>query len=295
MNESREQGPRRRPRAMGRRPRRDVVERLLNGEDAADAADDPRTAGLAELLAAARVLPQGRPQDEADVLEAFRRATAADGRDGEEASAAAAVPVPVPVPSRPRWRTKQRPVRLLVGGALAVFALSGVAIAAQTGALPQPFHSSGGGHPDRPGPASPSPAGTGTAPGSPGTPATGSATGPPGTPTGTDAPHTPGTAPSTARVPADTGTRGLCAAYAKAKREGAAPDSAASARLAQAAGSAAGIDAYCAALTATPAPAPASTAGGGAQSAEPHTAPPTPHTPTAVPRSGAAPTASRRR
>jgi hypothetical protein len=254
-------------RGQGRWPRPGVAEQLLNGEDVTDA--DPRSAEMAGLLAAARVLPPGRPQDEAAALEAFRRAAA----------------VPAPAVRGHRWRTRRgpRPVRLLIGGALAVSALGGVAIAAQDGGLTHPFHSSGGGthSPSASAPA-PSARGTGTAPGLPRTPG---ATPGHGTP-----PTLAGTVPPTSGPPADTGMQGLCEAYAKAKGEGKAPDKAIQARLAEAAGSAAGIDAYCAARTA--APSPGHGHGHVQKTPAPHTGPPSP---VSTPPKAAAPGATRHR
>lgn len=251
-------------RGQGRWPRPAVAEQLLNGEDVADT--DPRTAEMAGLLAAARVLPPGRPQDEAAVLDAFRRAAAA-GPAADRAPHAGPVPV-----VRRRWRAARgpRPVRLLVGGALAVSALGGVAIAAQGGALPHPFHSSDG---TTHGPSAPASAagGTGSSPALPRTPGAASGSASPRALPGT-APRTPGSVSPAPGAPAGAGARGLCEAYAKAEREGTAPAGAVRARLAEAAGSASAIDAYCAAL-ADPA-APTSAHGHGPRSAQPHAGPP---------------------
>ncbi|HEY3481704.1 MAG TPA: hypothetical protein VGL02_22635, partial [Streptomyces sp.] len=159
MNESREQGPRRdggqdahtpagRVRrngrgpaargAYGRWPRPAVAEQLLNDEDVTDA--DPRTAEMAGLLAAARTPPPVRPGDEAVALDAFRRTAVAPAVTGRRVPA---TPAPAVRGDRRRTTRGPRTVRMLVGGALAVFALSGVAIAAQGGVLPRPFHFSG--------------------------------------------------------------------------------------------------------------------------------------------------------
>ncbi|CAG7646115.1 serine/threonine-protein kinase [Actinacidiphila bryophytorum] len=239
-------------------PRPAVAEQLLNGEDVADT--DPRTAEVAGLLAAARALPPGRPQDEAAVLDAFRRASAAG-------SGARRTAVAVPVVRGRRWRTARgpRPVRLLVGGALAVSALGGVAIAAQGGGLPHPFGSSDG---STHGPSAPAPTGggTGTAPGLPRTPGATTGSASPSALPGTGSP-TPGTVSPAPGVPTATGTRGLCEAYTKAEREGTTPEGSVIARLAEAAGSAAGVDAYCAALTGS---SPAPGHGHGQRTAQPH-------------------------
>ncbi|UWE10495.1 serine/threonine-protein kinase [Actinacidiphila bryophytorum] len=233
-----------------------VAEQLLNGEDVADA--EPRTAEVAGLLAAARALPPGRPQDEAAVLDAFRRTSAAG--PGPRRTRVA-----VPVVRSRRAGRGRRPVRLLVGGALAVSALGGVAIAAQGGALPHPFRSSDG---STHGPSAPAPTGggRGTAPGLPRTPGatTGSAS-PAAVPGGDSA--TPGTVSPAPGVPTAAGARGLCEAYTKAEREGTTPEGSVSARLAEAAGSAAGVDAYCAALTGS---SPAPGHGHGQRTAQPH-------------------------
>lgn len=269
------------PDGQVRWPQPDVAEQLLNGEDVTDA--DPRTAGMAGLLAAARALPPGRPQDEATALDAFRRAAGADTR--ARSASPAAVPVPV---VGGRWRTKRvpRPVRMLVGGVLAVSAIGGVAVAAQGGGLPHPFHSSGGAA-DRPSVPASSARTTGTAPGLPRAPGTTPGSGTPTTHPGA-APHAPGTVSPAPGAPADTGTGGLCEAYAKAERDGTTPGATVRARLAEAAGSAAGIGAYCAALTDSP--APTSRHGHGQKSAEPHAGPSS--TASVVPRTATPPDAS---
>jgi hypothetical protein len=222
------------PRAAGRRgrwPDAGTAERLLDGEHADDT--DPRTAGLVRLLAAARDLPPGRPQDEEAALAAFRSAA------GAGAVQAARRPVGRYDLRRPRS------VRAFVGGAAAVLALGGAAIAAQGGGIPHPFHGPGGAshRPDSPAPG-PSEAGPGpnTAP-RPTVTAAPAATPP--------AAARPGRAPHATVTPATT--KGLCEAYLKAERGGSAPEPAVRARLAQAAGGTDRIDTFCAASPPTPA------------------------------------------
>lgn len=245
MNESGEQG---------RWPRDDVAERLLNGEDVDDS--DPRTAELAGLLAAARTLAPGRPQDESAALEAFR------ARYGAAPGAAAAA---VPAHHGRRWRAAptSRSARMLLGGVVAAFTLSGVAIAAQGGALPHPFRSGRTTHePSAPASSTP-PGGTGTPSAADGRGA--GSTPPPARP---GAPHATGAVSPSAGAPGTQGTKGLCNAYLTAQRDGRTPGQGLQDRLARAAGGAAGIDAYCAALTASPVP------GHGRKSASPHVTPP---------------------
>ncbi|NUS16994.1 MAG: hypothetical protein HOY69_37290, partial [Streptomyces sp.] len=151
-----------------------------------------------------------------------------------------------------------RSVRALVCGAAAVFAIGGVAIAAQGGGLPHPFRSPGGSTHRPATPTSHPPAGTA------GTPSTApSATGTPGPAAqGTTPAHpvSPTHAPAAA-TPAVSG-KGLCESYLKAESEGTPTEPAVRVRLAEAAGGASRIDAYCAALVpkpgrpATTAPAP---------------------------------------
>ncbi|WP_202235039.1 hypothetical protein [Actinacidiphila reveromycinica] len=312
------------PRLRRRWPRPSLAERLLDGEDVADT--DPRTAATAELLAAARAVPPGRPQDEAAALDAFRRAAGAGagtglaagvgpgpastagigpgsastagvrpeparpgGVDAEPARPAAAgagpgrgaaagggsdrapggVPVPVVRGSRCRTARGPRLARALACGVVAVAALGGVALAAQNGALARPFGPSGGGghHPSAP--ASPARA-TGTAPEVPDTLGPRPGSGPSTTRTGTVSPS-PATGSPAPDAPSVAGARGLCTAYTEAERQGRSPAGAVRARLAEAAGGVAGIDAYCAALTGPPAPATGH--GHGVNSAGPHTTP----------------------
>ncbi|MEU6854989.1 hypothetical protein ABZ901_34300, partial [Actinacidiphila alni] len=145
-----------------------------------------------------------------------------------------------------------RTAKVLIGGAAAVFALGGVAIAAQRGALPHPFGSGGGA------PAS----ATATAPRTPsGVPGTRD-TSPPGPGTTTDAAHTapppsvlpPPTPPAhTTGPPAVPGLKGLCQSYANAAAHRHALDAPSQARLEKAAGGPEKVAAYCARLTGTPA------------------------------------------
>ncbi|MEU6853229.1 hypothetical protein ABZ901_25280 [Actinacidiphila alni] len=214
--------------------RPDLAERLLDGaeftgEDASAA--DPRIAGLARLLAAADGTAPGRAADERAVLRAFA---------GEFA----------PVPRHRPRRTVRGPrsAKVLIGGAAAVFALGGAAIAAQSGALPHPFGS--GGATPATSSAAPVPHTSGSAADTPATSRPAPVTTRPRTVDG----QTPGSAPPSAHPagsPAVPGLKGLCEAYAEAARQGREPDPSSLARLAQAAGGTNGIDAYCAELTGT--------------------------------------------
>lgn len=269
MNESGEQG---------RWPRDDVAERLLNGEDVDDS--DPRTAELAGLLAAARTLAPVRPQDESEALEAFR------ARYGAAPGVAAAA---FPARRGRRWRAApaSRSARMLLGGVVAAFTLSGVAIAAQGGALPHPFRSGRTTHEPSAPASSASPGGTGTPSAADGR---GAGSAPPPARPGT--PHATGAVSPSAVAPGTQGTKGLCNAYLKAQRDGRAPGQGVQDRLARAAGGAAGIDAYCAALTASPAP------GNGKKSASPRAEPPasarpSAHATTPAPVTSTAPNAVR--
>jgi hypothetical protein len=242
----------------------ETAERLLDGGPGGPH-DDPRVAELARLLSRAAEEAgslTGGAEHERLVLQAFRDARR-DGRTpaGQERR-------------RARWRRVSRPTKALVGGLAAAAVLGGVAIAAQTGALPHPFHS-GSGTPGRshssapPAPSSgtPGPAGTGRSTASPDrtapTPAAPSAH-----------PSAPG-----ASTPAEqSSVKGLCLSYVWASGHGERLDSAAQQRLEAAAGGSAEVASYCARLTGGRTPDRGRTAPATPPSAAPTT--PAPQTPT---------------
>ncbi|MFI1091980.1 hypothetical protein [Streptomyces sp. NPDC020917] len=220
-----------------------AAERVLDGRDA--------ESDIARLLAAAARPLEGRPEGEAAALAAFREAHAAKaGRAGTAVRAERAVAGRAGVrrSSGPRSFT----VKALLGGAAAALALGGVAIAAQGGDLPRPFHHS---HPDTPRPTTPpaSPPATSPAPVLP------APTTAPAAP-----PSTPGHAPTMTHPPKATSPtpsarprslKGLCVAYLKqeANAPGGHPlDPADLARLTKQAGGPTHVHAYCQALTAHP-------------------------------------------
>jgi hypothetical protein len=187
-------------------------------------------ASLSALHAGAE-LPTGSPpelQPVADVLAALTAGPASDELAGEAAALAAfrnRAGVPVPA-HRSRRRRHKLPASLLsaraaAAAAVAAFGIGGFATAAFAGALPAPaqqfaHHTIGAPAPDRPQPA-------GTHPGSVSTPAAPDATGP--------------------------AAFGLCTAWAHAKAHGTSKQQAAAfANLAAAAGGAANVAAYCAAV-----------------------------------------------
>jgi hypothetical protein len=212
-----------------------TAERLLDGAPGGPQ-DDPRVAELARLLARAAEEAgslTGGAEHERRVLQAFRDARR-EGRTpaGQERR-------------RARWRRVSRPTKALVGGLAAAAVLGGVAIAAQTGALPHPFHSGSGapgrGHssaPPAPSSGTPGPAGTGRPTASPDAAAT-------------TAPAAPSAHPSApgASTPAEQSLKGLCLSYVWASRHGERLDSAAQHRLEAAAGGSAEVAPYCARLT----------------------------------------------
>ncbi|SHN37653.1 hypothetical protein [Actinacidiphila paucisporea] len=226
-------------------PAPDLAERLLDGKEIAQesAGSDPRIADLARLLTAADGTLAGRADDERAALQAFAR---------EFTQAPAQARGGVSGRSVRRSVRGSRGAKAMIGGAAALFALGGVAIAAQTGALPRPFHS-------------------GTS-----APVTGKATTAPATPsnrqsipkatgaTRRPAPFSPPpvTHPQhTTGAPEVPGLKGLCESHLKAAQRGRSLDSPSLSRLEEAAGSAAGVDAYCSALTSQPGghtPSPAS-------------------------------------
>jgi hypothetical protein len=243
-------------------PGEDAAERLLNGEDVEDA--DAATADLARLLAAAGEPLKGRPEDEQAALMAFRAFRQAEQRarsDREGRLAGAA---------RRRRVRGPRSVKALVGGIAAVLVLSGVAIAAKTGALPPPFHSA-----PAP-PSSSSPSAGSRSPGAAGrTPGTSESDGTVSAPVGAPAGAAPGSVSPSANSsspfpaatvsgkPADPEMKGQCKAYVKAGHKGRTVDAATLARLSQAAGGTDKVDAYCAALLGTNAPADTPTVSAG--------------------------------
>src|SRR5690242_7279501 len=97
-----------------------LVERLLDGAPVEDA--DGRATRVARLLAAASAPLPADPARERMVLAAYRQA--------QEAGT-----------TRRRPSALGRRARVVAGGLAAVLALGGVAVAAQSGTLPNPFHS----------------------------------------------------------------------------------------------------------------------------------------------------------
>ncbi len=237
MNDNGDQGRRRRHGARpDGRPRARDAERLLDGRGTGSG--DPATADLARLLSAAAGPLPGRPEDEAAALAAFRAAVA--DRSAPEGAAAGPAPVRPPAAAAARRRS----LKVVIGGVVAAFALSGVALAAQTGALPHPF----GHHP------APSTTRTGTGGSSTGAsrPAPGTS-GAPASPSASDTPSgaSPGTSapgPSASEKNHGSGTKGLCQAYENAAEMGKTLDSSAQERLARAAGGADQVASYCARL-----------------------------------------------
>lgn len=196
-------------------------------------ADDPRTAELVRVLdAAARPLPVA-PGREAAALAAFRQAQA-------ERSV--------------RRRRRTVPVKALVSGAAAVFALGGVAVAAQQGRLTDPFPGGSGAphHSTDPGGSSggrPSPSGPGSGhavPGASGT-VSPSPTLPGGLPAGTLR-TPPSGVPTAPGAHGATGLKGLCETYLKPGTGGHLSERS-MARLVQAAGGSARVGTYCRGVT----------------------------------------------
>lgn len=226
----------------GRRLSARTAERLLDGLGAES--DDPRAAELARLLAAAaRPLP-GRPEDERAALAAFRASVAE-----RPASGPAPVPGPETVHAHPSHGAdrhsvrRRRSVKVLVGGAVAAFALSGVAIAAQNGGLPNPFHT------HHPGPSAPLTPGSGSA--SPSATGPGGSGGPAGPGTAGPSSDGPGHSSASGKQSShtkDAGGQRMCHTYEKAVRKGWTVDSSTQERLARAAGGADHVAAYCARL-----------------------------------------------
>ncbi|MFE2539349.1 hypothetical protein [Actinacidiphila glaucinigra] len=211
-----------------------LAERLLDAYPTA--AGDGRADALEHLLAVAAAPLPGDPERERAALAAFREARAAtSGGRGRR---------------RVRGVRPARRTRAALGGLVAVFALGGVAVAAQSGSLPGPFHSGTAG----PRPVSPSPS---SAPANPGG---GTRTASPRAPQGTTA--TPTAPPVTSggphasvpplAAPTDAGSKGLCQTYVKAAEHHKGVNAATLARLERAAGGAAAVPAYCARLIGAP-------------------------------------------
>jgi hypothetical protein len=257
-----------------------TAERLLDaGLDASH--DDPRAADLARLLASAveeaDVLPAGTDGEQL-ALQAFR-----DARRRARTPAGSGC-------RRARWRHASRPTKVLVGGIAAVSVLSGVAIAATTGTLPDPFRT-GGGTPAESRSAtaaSPSAGASGTA--GPQQPAPDpSATAPAASPPASTPPAAPG-----ASTLAPPSLKGLCTSYLRASQHGAHLEATAQRRLVAAAGSAAKVASYCAQLTGEhpPGHGKPSTAASPAAAA-PSASPPKAATPRAATPRAATPRAAR--
>ncbi|MET9833179.1 hypothetical protein ABZ078_28635 [Streptomyces sp. NPDC006385] len=133
---------------------RETAERLLRGEslEAVDTADRDQAERLAKTLESLTVEPPPSSAElpgEAAALAAFRAARA--GRDdvavpvGHRSRSGASraaddglvrIGAPAPAARRPRWG---RPLRLALAATLAVGMVGGVAVAAGTGVLPEPF------------------------------------------------------------------------------------------------------------------------------------------------------------
>ncbi|MGW3242160.1 hypothetical protein [Streptomyces sp. NPDC001070] len=211
-----------------------LAERLLDAEPIAGA--DGRADALARALAVAAAPLPGDPERERAALAAFREARDATSGDRGKRRARGARPT--------------RRVKAVLGGLAAVFALGGVAVAAQSGTLPGPFHSG------TDGPRPVAPAASSSAPAGPGA---GRPTAPP------RGPQDPGGATPTPDAPrdahgsvpplvpsADTGLKGLCQAYVRATEHDRTVNASALTRLEQAAGGSAAVPAYCARLTGAP-------------------------------------------
>lgn len=215
------------PREQDGWPDAEVTERLLSGADVVES-DDERIAQLARLLALAGELPAGRPEDERTVLAAFRQQR--DSRTGRGTR------------TRSTLR-KVRPAKAVIGGVAAVLALGGVAIAAQNGALVDPF---GWGGPAVPGPGT-NPSTHGTHSPTPSSPSAAGAAGTSAPPSQQFSPHP---APTTG-APVTAAVKGLCESYVKATQQGRTLNSLAQERLEQAAGGSDEVAAYCARLIGT--------------------------------------------
>lgn len=206
-----------------------VTEQLLSGEAVAQDADG-RVTDLARLLGLAAAPPAGNPEHEQAALAAFRQAVG-----GQQLAGAV------------RRTRRALPVKAVIAGVAAVFAVSGVAIAAQTGALPGPFHSRAATpRPETSAATAPVDSGhlSGTHGSAPGT-------GLPNTPPDTSPTSSHPAVTTTPATPAAPGVKGLCDSYDKAKQQGKALDPRSQAHLEQAAGSKEHVEAYCAQLIGT--------------------------------------------
>ncbi|MBT2396523.1 hypothetical protein [Streptomyces sp. ISL-100] len=159
---------------------KDAAERLLRGEPVGPVGDHARAqaerlSAALDGVARAGGHEAGELPGEAAALAAFRKARAAAPDTFSTSTVRIGRKVSVPV----RWA---RPVRLGLAGALAGFALGGVAVAAGTGVLPSPFGRGG----------DPAPASTVSAAATPQPLTSGSTTGEPGD-TGEPTPGATGT------------------------------------------------------------------------------------------------------
>ncbi|MGP3948229.1 hypothetical protein [Streptomyces sp. 7N604] len=222
--------------------RRQRTPRATSGDFPDDAGTSP-LAALDRLLAAAAEPPAADPEAarvrQEAALAAFRAAQRTD---------AGAVPRPQDEWRRSRRRgvavlgartaRVSRSAKVLTGALVAAVALGGVAVAAGTGAIPDPFGTADSGSrptPARSAPADPSgetgPGGTAQAP-TPGG-------------NGVDGPTAGDPAPGTSKKQAAVG---MCRAYRAAAESGDALNSEAFGRLADAAGGERAVDGYCARL-----------------------------------------------
>jgi hypothetical protein len=263
-----------------------LAEQLLRGDYTDAARADARAAALARLLmVAAEPHPAASRHHERAAMAAFRETWgvreegAAPGRPSR--APAGGRGRDLPRRARRTWGTR-RPTKAALCGAVAVFALGGVAIAAQTGTLPGPFQ-------DRPGAtSSPRVSPGGSAPDTTGgSPAAGR---PPG---GTRSPA--GSAASPSAPPTAAEAEHLCDEYAKAEVRRKPLDPATRTRLEQAAGGMPAVAPFCARVTAgaTPAPSvePTRTP---VTTSTPHTQPPSPTAnPSPAARATPAPTPTR--
>ncbi|MDX2849208.1 hypothetical protein [Actinacidiphila glaucinigra] len=205
-----------------------LAERLLDGAPVGDA--DGRAARVAGLLAVASAPSAADPARERLVLAAYRQA-----RDAGT--------------TRRRRSGLGRRARVVAGGLAAVFALGGVAVAAQTGTLPNPFHSTT----TTPRPVTSGSAGSvapvsSASPGSVAPTPTASVSTSPTAPTASRTSGAHPVPPGSPGVPpglTEAEPRGLCQAYVKAAGRGEAMDAAARAMLERVAGGKDALGPYC--------------------------------------------------
>ncbi|WP_431959580.1 hypothetical protein [Actinacidiphila sp. bgisy160] len=205
-----------------------LVERLLDGVGVEDA--DSRATLLADLLAAASAPLPADPAQERVVLTAYRQA-----RDAGS--------------TRRRPSALGRRARVAAGGLAAVFALGGVAFAAQSGTLPNPFHSARTGPRPVPSGSAGSAAPVASASSTPvaATPTAPMST-PPVGPTAGKSSGAPSATPGSRTTPpglTDAEPKGLCEAYVKATGRGEAMEAAARATLERVAGGKEAMGPYC--------------------------------------------------